>query len=228
MGSFGELPGIEPAAGLGALLREHLKRMITGCWAQYKSSLKFVRMQFHRFASLILGIWLGVSVFMDFVAVENFHSVSRVMGSLDVRAVETAKKVSDPDALRQLLRYFAGETNRYLFEQWEWAELLLGLALLLVLLFGRTYQKFAMSLCVLMMVIVVVQRFKLTPAITELGRELEFSTSASRRFASYHAAYGYVEIAKIAMGLMMAVRLLIRRGSSKKAFVREYQREREA
>lgn len=173
-------------------------------------------------------MWLGVSVFMDFVATQNFRTVSLVLGSLDVRAVETAKKVSDPDALRLLLRYFAGETNRYLFEQWEWAELLLGLALLLVLLFCRTYQKFAMSLCLLMIIVVAAQRFKLTPAITDLGRELEFSNSASRRFAAYHAAYGYSEIGKLALGLVMALRLLIRRSANKKAFVRQYEREREA
>jgi hypothetical protein len=186
-------------------------------------------MQFHRLASLILGIWLGVSVFMDLVATQNFRTVSLVMGSLDVRAVDTARKaVADPEALRLLLRYFAGETNRYLFEQWEWAELLLGLALLMVLLFCRPYQKFALSLCLLMISVVLVQRFKLTPAITQLGRELEFSTSASRRFATFHAAYGYSEIGKLVMGLLMAARLLIRRGVSKKTYVREYQRAREA
>lgn len=185
-------------------------------------------MQFHRCATLILGIWLGVSVFMDFVATSNFKTVSRVMGSLDLRAVEAAKKVSDPDALRQLLRYFAGETNRYLFEQWEWTELMLGLLLFLVLVFGRTYQKFAMSMCLLMLLIVAVQRFKLTPAITELGREIDFSPTASKRFAVFHAAYGYSEIAKLLMGVAMAVRLLIRRHSSKKAFVKEYAKEREA
>ena len=195
---------------------------------QHKSSLEFKVMQFHRLASLILGIWLGASVLMDFVATQNFRTVSRVLGSLDVRAVEIAKKVSDPDALRLLLRYFAGETNRYLFEQWEWAELLLGLALLLALLFCRTYQKFTMSVCLLMILAVTVQRFKLTPAITQLGRELEFSNSASRRFAAYHAMYGYAEIGKLALGLIMAVSLLFRRSANKKAFVRQYEREREA
>jgi len=185
-------------------------------------------MQFHRLAALILGIWLGISVFMDFVATQNFQSVNRVMGSLDVRAVEAARKLSDPDTLRLLLRYSAGETNRYLFEQWEWAELLLGLPLLLALLFAHTPQKFAMSLCLLMMCVVAVQRFELTPAITQLGRELEFSNSASRRFAVYHAAYGYVEIGKLVMGLLITARLLIRRSAGKKTFVREYRREREA
>jgi len=182
-------------------------------------------MQFHRLATFIIGIWLGVSVFMDFVATENFRTVNRVMTSLDVRVVENAKKLGDPDNARYLLRYFAGESNRFLFEQWEWAELLLGLCLLLVLLFARTYQKFAMALCLMMMFMVAAQRFRLTPMITQLGRELEFSGSASRRFATYHALYGYVELAKLAFGLTLAGRLLIRPRASKKAFVREYERE---
>ena len=78
-------------------------------------------MQFHRLASFIIGIWLGVSVFMDFVATQNFQMVNRVLISSDIRAVETARKLGEADAPRQLLRYFAGEINRYLFEQWEWA-----------------------------------------------------------------------------------------------------------
>jgi hypothetical protein len=165
---------------------------------------------------------------MDFVATQNFRTVSVVMGSLDVRAVETARKVSDPEALRLLLRYLAGETTRYLFEQWEWAELLIGLLLLVALMFCRPYQKLAMSLGLLMVLVVVAQRFKITPAIIQLGRELDFSNAASKRFAAYHAAYGYSEIGKLVMGLIMAARLLIRRHSSKKAFVREYERARQA
>ena len=174
---------------------------------------------------MIIGIWLGISVFMDYVATQNFHAVGRALSTMDVRAVDTAKKIGDPEAAKALLHFFAGEINRYLFEQWEWAELLLGLCLLLVLLFARTYQKFAMALCLMMMFMVAAQRFRLTPMITQLGRELEFSGSASRRFATYHALYGYVELAKLAFGLTLAGRLLIRPRASKKAFVREYERE---
>jgi len=203
--------------------------MITGLrFRQLRSSLEFEGMQFHRLASFIIGIWLGVSVFMDFVATQNFKTVNRVLSSADLRAVETAKKLGDTDSARFLLRYFAGEANRYLFEQWEWAELMLGLALLLVLLFGRTYQKFAMTLCLVMMCLVAAQRFRLTPAIVQIGRELEFSDSASRRFAAYHAAYGYIEVSKLVLGLVLAGRLVIRRRADKKAFVREYQRAGEA
>ena len=182
-------------------------------------------MQFHRLASFISGIWLGAGILMDIVATQNFQTVNRVMTSLDIRVVEAAKKVGDPDTTRYLLRFFAGEANRYLFEQWEWTELALGLALMLVLLFARFYQKLAMGLCLGMIVIVLIQRFKLTPAITMLGRELDFSQGASRRFAVYHQIYGAVEIAKLALGFGLIARLLIRQRAGKRAFVREYERD---
>lgn len=182
-------------------------------------------MQFHRLASFIIGIWLGVSAFMDYVATQNFQNVNRVLTTIDVNALETAKKIGDREAARLLLRYSAGEANRYLFEQWEWAELLIGLALLLTLVLCRSNPVLALALCFSMLVIVAVQRFELTPAITKLGRELDFSASASRRFAAFHAVYGYVELSKLALGLGLIVRLLIRPRASKKAFVREYERD---
>jgi hypothetical protein len=180
-------------------------------------------MQFHRLATLILGIWLGIGAFMDYVATQNFEMVGRVLISTDVRAIDAAKKLGDPDAPRMLLRYFAGEANRSLFEQWEWTELMLGLLLLVVLVLCRSSQKLAIALCLVMICVVAGQRFGLTPAIVKLGRELEFSTTASRRFAVYHAVYGYSEIGKLALGLIMAVRLLIRPRAGKRAFAEEFE-----
>jgi hypothetical protein len=104
-------------------------------------------------------------------------------------------------------------------------ELGIGLLLLFVLLFARSDQKLCMGLCITMIILVLAQRFKLTPAITMLGRELDFSPSASRRFAAYHQIYGGVEIAKLLLGLGIALRLLIRQRVGKQAFVREYERE---
>jgi len=53
-------------------------------------------MQFHRLSAFIIGIWLGVSVFMDFVATQDFRTVNRVRTSLDMRGVEVSKKNGDP------------------------------------------------------------------------------------------------------------------------------------
>ena len=50
----------------------------------------------------IIGIWLGVSAFMDYVATQNFQMVTRVLSSIDIRAVETAKKIGDTEAARRV------------------------------------------------------------------------------------------------------------------------------
>jgi hypothetical protein len=181
--------------------------------------------QFHRLASLIIGLWLGASLFMDFTATQNFQTVDRVLTSLDLRVVETAKNIGDPEATRYLLRFMAGESNRYLFEQWEWMELAIGLALLFALLLARSDQRLCLALCLAMIVIVLTQRFYLTPRITMLGREMDFSAGASRRFAAFHQVYGGVEVGKLLLGAGIALRLILRQRASKKAFVREYEQE---
>jgi hypothetical protein len=181
-------------------------------------------MQFQRLATFILGIWLGVSVFMDFTATQNFQNVSRIMNTLDLRVLEGAKPVGGMESARLLLRYAAGEANRYLFEQWESTELGIGVLIILALLFSRKYQKFAMSVCAAMLAIVAVQRFKVTPAITAWGRAIDFTGATSEHFKFYHALYGYLEIGKLVLGLMVAANLLIRWKADRKTFVRQYER----
>lgn len=180
-------------------------------------------MQFQRLASFLLGIWLGVSVFMDFVATQNFQTVGRVMNTLDLRVLEAAKPVGGMESARLLLRHAAGEANRYLFEQWESAELGIGLLLFLVLLFGRSHQKLAMALCLMMLAIVLGQRFKVTPAIIAWGRATDFTNATSEHFRFFHALYGYLEIGKLVLGVVLAARLLVRWKADRKTFVRQYE-----
>lgn len=180
-------------------------------------------MQFHRLASFILGLWLGASILMDVAASQNFQSVTRVLSGGDLRMFELTRAAGGSEPARLLLRQFAGETNRFLFENWEWAELLVGLALFLVLLFARSYQKLALALCLGMFVIVASQRFYLTPAITELGRAVEGGQGAM--FKTFHALYGGAEIAKLLLGFGIALCLLIRPSGDKKTFVRQFARE---
>ena len=181
-------------------------------------------MQFQRLASFLLGIWLGVSVFMDFVATQNFQNVARVMNTLDLRVLEGAKPIGGMESARLLLRHAAGEANRHLFEQWESAELGIGVLLFLTLLFSRKYQKFAMSVCAAMLTVVAVQRFKVTPAIAAWGRAIDFTNSSSEHFRFYHALYGYLEVGKVVLGIILAASLLIRWKADRKTFVRQYER----
>jgi hypothetical protein len=176
-------------------------------------------MHFRRFAALLLGVWLGGSVFMDLVATQNFRSVDRLLAAPSPKAAEQIQELGGRDAARAFLRYHVSEQNRWYFETWERVQLGLGLALLLVLLFGTTPDKLMLVLALLMLAIIIVMHFFLTPTITALGRAIDFippgTPSLERsRFWTFHGAYSGSELLKLGIGIALAVRLLRRRQRS--------------
>src|SRR5260370_5331977 len=90
-------------------------------------------MQCNGISAFLLGALLAGSLFMAFVATENFQTVSEILKSPPPQAEKMIKVLGDENA-RHLLRYLAGEENRLFFETWETAQLVLGL-LLAALLF---------------------------------------------------------------------------------------------
>ena len=94
---------------------------------------------------------------MAMVATQNFRSVDRLLAKPAAPAAEQLQKLG-PGFARMLLRHQVSEQNRWYFETWGIAEIGLGLALLLVLLFGSTETKFTLLLALLMLLIAIVQR----------------------------------------------------------------------
>jgi hypothetical protein len=154
-------------------------------------------MHFRRLATFLLGLWLGGSVSIDFVATQNFASVDRLLPQV---------KTLGRDDARVLLRRHAAEQNRWLFEQWERMQFGLALALFLTLLAGPT-DKTAFGMCVFMTLIVFADRFFFTPEMTRLAAESPIPAN----FATLHEFYGGFELAKLAAGLMAAIKLMLRR-----------------
>jgi hypothetical protein len=114
-----------------------------------------------------------------------------------------------------LLRWEAGEQNRRLFEMWETGQIALGMAVLFVLLFGSTEGKYALALSLLLLVIVILQRFLLTPIMISLGRLIDFVPLTTRsperiKFEVLHWGYTGLEITKGLMCCLLAAKLLIR------------------
>jgi hypothetical protein len=171
-------------------------------------------MHFRRFACFLLGAWLACGLFMATVATQNFRSVDRLLAKPAAPAAEQLNKLG-PDA-RNLLRYQVSEQNRWYFETWEIVQVVFGILLLLVLLFGSNETNFTLLLSLLMLLIVLVQRFALTPQIVTLGRIIDFvpidQPSAERsRFWLLHSTYSGVEVLKWALGFLLTARLLFRR-----------------
>ena len=175
-------------------------------------------LQYRRLAAIVVGIWLGAGIFADFAVIQNFDTVDRFLaapGSV-FSAAELGKIGRDRE--RALLRRNAGEENNYIFENWERAELILGLVLLVVLAFGGRPDKLMLSLALAMMVVVAVQHFYLSPTVTDLGRQiadLPPKHPLNDRFWMFHGIYSGVEILKLLIAAGLAVLLSINKSKTK-------------
>jgi hypothetical protein len=171
-------------------------------------------MHFRRLACLLLGGWLTGLILVAMVAAQNFHTVDRLL--LDPQpAAALELKTMGHEFSRMLLRWEAGEQNRWMFAAWETAQLAIGMVLFFVLLFGSTESKFSLALALLMVVLVLVERLLLTPMMTALGRVIDFvpvnTHSVDRiKFAVLHDFYIGLEAGKFLLGLTLGGKLLIR------------------
>jgi len=152
---------------------------------------------------------------MDMVATQNFRSVDRLLAAPPAQLAERIQALGGRDLARVFLRYQAAELNRSYFDNWERAQIVLGAALFLVLLFGSPPNRLMLLLTLLMLGIVLGMHFYLTPEITRLGRVIDFvspgTPSTERtRFWTFHGAYSACELVKFGLGTLLAV-LLVRR-----------------
>lgn len=156
-------------------------------------------------ASWFLGGWIAGSLFMIMVAIQNFHSVDRLLA--DPRgAAEQIGKMGHDEA-RTLLRFQVSEQNRWYFETWEKIQLALGLALL-ALTFRQGRLLFWLAAA--MFALLLAERFYITPEIVRIGRLIDFAPQAPERrtFWMFHGAYSAVELTKLALGFLLSGRLI--------------------
>jgi hypothetical protein len=156
---------------------------------------------------------------MVWVAAESFSSVDRLLARPQPVAMAQFKALGRADA-RLLLRYQVAEQNRWYFETWEVAQIVMGALFFFFVLFATRENKFALLLVLLMIAAVLVERFLFTPGMISLGRMIDFvppnALSRERpQFWVLHSWYCGVEAVKWALGLALAARLIShRRGRS--------------
>jgi hypothetical protein len=168
-------------------------------------------MHFRRLAALLIGALLATGAFIDFTAIQNFRAVDRFLGAPATQAIPGIQTLGQ-GAARTLLRRQVAETNRFLFEKSEQCQILLGLAFVLALAFARAHSpRLPIILGVLILFLLALEHFYLSPEITELGRKLD-STGASKEVAAvfwrFHGTYSAVELLKLAFGLVAGVSLV--------------------
>ena len=157
---------------------------------------------YHRIASFLLGCWILGSLFMMFVAIENFGAVDRVLASAPPAMIQAGGN----EQARPLLRYMAGLENQKFFVTWELAQVLLSAALAAVFFFG-VGSRWLSSLAGALLLLTVFQHFWITPEMILLSVHLDTAAS-SNRFAALHATYGIIEVLKLLIALIIAGLLL--------------------
>lgn len=152
---------------------------------------------------------------MAWVAAESFSSVDRLLARPHAVATAQFKALGRADA-RLLLRYQVSEQNRWYFETWEVAQIVMGALFFFFVLFATRESKFALFLVLLMIAGVLVERLMLTPAMISVGRMIDFvppdTPSGDRtQFWVLHSWYWGVELVKLILGLALAARLISHR-----------------
>jgi hypothetical protein len=145
---------------------------------------------------------------------QSFNSADRLFD--EDPAVMVMLKTIGPTAGRAVLRHQVSEQNRGLSETWEYTQVFLGLFFFAFLLLGTREGKFSLGLALLMLLLVLAQRFLLTPELIYLGRPLDFAVkggpAADRaRFVLVQSVYIAAELAKWAAGILLAVMLIFRK-----------------
>jgi hypothetical protein len=166
-------------------------------------------MRSRRLSCLLLGAWLGCSLFMGAVAILNFRTARNLLAASPPQLQELSRQIGGDAVMQQVLRYEVAEQNRELFEIWEQFQLAIGVILFTFLLFGTREGKIPLSICLVMLVLVGIMHWAVTPDIIGLGRELDFQDAREGTFLrsqlqSRHVAYSALEFVKLGLGLTLA------------------------
>ena len=183
-------------------------------------------MDSRRFACLILGAWMGCSLFMTALATTNFRLVDQLLDIPTVPAAAKQFQALGPVAARHMMRYQAGEINRYFFEAWGLVQIALAATVIGVIVFAvraRAVQlKTMIGLSAAALLLVLINQFVITPSVIGIGRVLDFSDPAAfpaerARFWNYHRAYTTLELGKMLICAGLTVALMWAGGKRRRA-----------
>jgi len=170
-------------------------------------------MHTRRFATLLLGMWLAGTLFMMGVAFQNLNRVDKLLKSPGPEATQYIK-ILGANSARTLLRYQVSELNRFYYEHWELGQLCIGTAVGLTLLFATNGDKYYMAGVGLLLLLVIVEHWLITPQLLSFGRAIDFvppeAPSAERiKFWRFQNAYTVLEAAKLVLLGAISARLLM-------------------
>lgn len=174
-------------------------------------------MHARRFASFVLGLWLGGGLLAMWLTTQNMRAPDRLLGAANP-AARFELKALGPNA-RAVLLYQASEENRRDLRTWEIAQIGLGFLFFLAMLFGSGEGYVLLGGILVMVLLVCLQRFLIGTEMAALGRLLDFAPAASAapdriQLGVLQTGYWGVEAAKCAVGLILTGTMVFSRQRS--------------
>lgn len=165
-------------------------------------------------AIAILGVWMGWTLFMWYLAGRSFSTVDRVLGSSNPQFAEATRPLS-PEQTRVVLRHLASEINRTIFRAYGWGQITLAALLLLLLWRQSPRDTVALVLAGSVFVVVVILALVITPQIISLGRSIDFlprhpPPPGFRQFWMLHGAFTALDGVKLFAGLVLLGRWILK------------------
>lgn len=160
----------------------------------------------------VLGIWCGGSLFMWFIATQNF-AVARALQDAPAEGFVEVTSGLDADAIRLATRHQAGEVNRLFFNGWGLVQIPIAL-LAFSLAWSARSSRALLAIIGLMLLIVLALQLYVVPETIRLGRVLDFvqrdpAPPEEAPFWRLHHTYTGLDMLKFVLGLY-GVSLLVR------------------
>ncbi len=138
---------------------------------------------------LILGAWIAGTLFMWTTATRNFAIVDQILAA-------------PPDGVafdRDLMRYQAGEVNRFFFNAWGWTQTVLSIVLIFVSWARRAWLR---RIAVALAAITLFFQLYVVPQTIHLGRLLDFAPDGAfptetSLFWTLHHTYTGLDMLKL-------------------------------
>lgn len=167
--------------------------------------------QIQRLALLVIGLWLGAGIFADIAVTRNFNTVEHFLSNPGNASTASEIAAIGREREREVLRRNAAEENNGIFHDWQFAEFAIGAALIGLLALDRV-PVIDLGIAGVMIAIVVVQAFALSPRIAALGRLLPSMPPGDPSIANFwtmHGIYSGSEILKLLFGFALSLRLCL-------------------
>ena len=148
-------------------------------------------MHARRVACFILGMWLGAGIVVAWLEREDFQTIQDVLAQPDAAVAERVKALGAHETYL-LMGHVSSEQRQRTIRTWENVQLVLAPGFFFFVLFATREGKWPLAAALVLVGIVGLERFLLTPEVLWLSRISDF--------AHGHAASGAAVARKLLRG----------------------------